>query len=91
MIISFGFEINIVEDCVYHKFSESKHIFLVLCIDDILIATNDICLFHDCKRFVSNYFGMKDLSDASFVIGIQIHQDRSRGILRLSQRRQSQS
>ena len=24
---SFGFEINIVEDCVYHKFSGGKHIF----------------------------------------------------------------
>ena len=91
MIISFGFEINIIEDCVYHKFSGSQHIFLVLCINDILLATNDICLLHDCKRFVSNYFGMKDLSDASFVIGIQIHRDCSRGILGLSQRRQSQS
>ena len=29
---------------------------------------------------------MKDLCDASFVLGIQIHQDRSRGILGLSQR-----
>jgi len=29
---------------------------------------------------------MKDLGDASFVLGIQIHQDRSRGILGLSKR-----
>jgi len=29
---------------------------------------------------------MKDLCDASFVLGIQIHQDRSRDILGLSQR-----
>ncbi|RVW60929.1 Retrovirus-related Pol polyprotein from transposon TNT 1-94 [Vitis vinifera] len=29
---------------------------------------------------------MKDLGDASFVLGIQIHRDRSRGILGLSQR-----
>ncbi|RVX05968.1 Retrovirus-related Pol polyprotein from transposon TNT 1-94 [Vitis vinifera] len=31
-------------------------------------------------------FEMKDLGDASFVLGIQIHRDCSRGILRLSQR-----
>ena len=30
VIVSFGFEINMVDDCVYHKFSGSKHIFLVL-------------------------------------------------------------
>lgn len=30
---------------------------------------------------------MKDLSDASFVLGIQIHRNRSGGILGLSQKR----
>jgi len=86
VIISFGFEKNIVEDCVYHKFSGSKHIFLILYVDDILLATNDIGMLHDTKRFLSKHFEMKDLGDASFVLGIQIHRDRSRGVLGLSQR-----
>ena len=42
VIISFGLEMNVVDDCVYHKFSGSRHIFLVLYVDDILLATNDI-------------------------------------------------
>jgi hypothetical protein len=29
---------------------------------------------------------MKDLGEASFALGIEIHRDRSRGILRLSQK-----
>ena len=37
-------------------------------------------------RFLSKKFEMKDLGDASFVLGIQIHRDRSRGILGLSQK-----
>ncbi|KAL5738483.1 hypothetical protein ACOSP7_031244 [Xanthoceras sorbifolium] len=86
VIISFGFEINAVDDCVYHKFSGSKHIFLVLYIDDILLATNDIGLLHETKRFLSKKFEMKDLGDAYFVLGIKIHRDRSRGILELSQK-----
>ena len=86
IIISFGFEVNMVDDCVYHKFSGSKHIFLVLYVDDILLATNDIGMLNDTKRFLSRYFEMKDLSNASFVLGIQIHRDRSRGILGLSQK-----
>ena len=32
------------------------------------------------------HFEMKDLGDASFVLGIQIHRDRSQGILGLSQK-----
>ena len=86
MITSFGFEINIVEDCMYHKFSGSKYIFLVLYIDDILLAINNICLLHDTKRFLSNLFEMKDLGDVSFVLRIHIHLVHSRDLLGLSQR-----
>ncbi|RDY05984.1 hypothetical protein CR513_10100, partial [Mucuna pruriens] len=31
VIASYGFEAIIVYDCVYHKFSKSKYIFLILC------------------------------------------------------------
>ena len=52
---------------MYHKFSGSKYIFLVLYIDAIVLATNDICLLYVTKRFLSNIFEMKDLGDAFFV------------------------
>jgi hypothetical protein len=60
--------------------------FLVLYVDDILLATNDKGMLKDTKNFLSKNFEMKDLGDASFVLGIEILQDRSRGILDLSQR-----
>ena len=85
VITSFGFEVNIVEDCVYYKFNGSKSIFLVLYVDDILIASNDVGLLHDTKRFLKRNFEMKDLGDASFVLRIEILRDCS-GILRLSQK-----
>ena len=71
-VISFGFEMNVVDDCVYHKFSESKYIFLVLYVDDILFATNDIGMLHETKIFLSRNFKMKDLGDTSFELGIEI-------------------
>ena len=76
-MVSFGFEINMVDECVYHKFSGNKHIFLVLYADDILLVTNDIGLLHETKRFLSNNFKMVDLGDTSFVLGIKIHCDGS--------------
>ena len=79
------FEVNLVEDCVYHNFSGSKVIFLILYIDDILIATNDLALQHDTKKFLTKHFEIKDLGDASFELGIQLLRDRSHEILRLSQ------
>ena len=44
VITSNSFEVNLVEDCVYHKFSRSKFIFLILYVDDILLASSNIGL-----------------------------------------------
>ncbi|RVX07895.1 Retrovirus-related Pol polyprotein from transposon TNT 1-94 [Vitis vinifera] len=86
VITSFGFKKNTVDQCIYLKFSGSKFIILVLYVDDILLASSDVGLLHETKRFLSSEFDMKDLGNASFVLGIQIHRDRSRGILGLSQK-----
>ena len=86
VITSFGFKENTIDQCIYLKFSGSKFIILVLYVDDILLASSDVGLLHETKRFLSSKFDMKDLGNASFVLGIQIHRDRSRGILRLSQK-----
>ena len=53
--------------------------------DDILLATNDKGLLHEVKQFLSKNFDMKDMGEASYVIGIKIHRDRFQGILGLSQ------
>ena len=86
VVSSFGFESNIVDECIYLKFCGSKFIFLVLYVDDILLASNDKDMLHQTKNFLFKNFEMKDLGDASFVLGIEILRDRSQGILRLSQR-----
>ncbi|RVW88542.1 Retrovirus-related Pol polyprotein from transposon TNT 1-94 [Vitis vinifera] len=86
VIASFGFKENTVDQCIYLKFNGSKFIILVLYVDDILLASSDVGLLHETKRFLSRKFDMKDLGDASFVLGIQIYRDRPRGILGLSQK-----
>ena len=86
MITSFGFKENTVDQCIHLKFNRSKFIILVLYLDDILLASSDIELLHETKRFLSNKFDMKDLGNASFVLGIQNYRDHSRGILGLSQK-----
>ena len=85
VITSFGFEENVMDQCIYQKVSGSKICFLVLYVDDILLATNDRGLLHEVKQFLSKNFDMKDMGEASYVIGIKIHRDRLRGVLGLSQ------
>jgi len=55
VISSFGFEANQVDDYLYQKFSGSKYIFLVLYVDDILLASNDIGLLHETKKFLTDF------------------------------------
>ena len=44
---------------MYLKVSGSKVIFLILYIDDILLATNDLGLLHETNKFLSSNFKMK--------------------------------
>ena len=77
-ITTFGFNENIVDRCIYLKISGSKFAFLVLYVDDILIASSDLGLLRETKDFLSQNFEMKDMGDTSYVIGIEIFRDRSR-------------
>ena len=85
-IKGFGFEENVEDNCVYAKFKNGKYIFLILYVDDILLASSDINLLMETKKFLSSNFDMKDLGEASFVLGIEIHRDRRKGVLGLSQK-----
>ena len=91
VITLFGFKENVIDECTYHKFIGSKFIFLVLYVDDILLASSDIVILHETKRFLSNNFEMKDLGDAYFVLRIHIYRDRNWGILRLSQKKKKKN
>jgi hypothetical protein len=55
-------------------------------VDDILLTSSDVSLLLETKRFLSSNFDMKDLGEASFVLGIKIHRDRRKEVLRLSQK-----
>jgi hypothetical protein len=54
-------------------------------VDDILLTSSDVSLLLETKRFLSSNFDMNSLGEASFILGIEIHQDRKNGVLRLSQ------
>ena len=85
VISSFGFTENLVDECVYLKTVGNQFIFLVLYVDDILLASSNMKLLKETKTFLSNNFDMKDLGEASYVLGIEIKRDRKQGVLGLSQ------
>ena len=65
-----------MNQCIYQKVSRSKICFLVLYVDDILLATSDKGLLHEVKQLLSKNFDMKNMGDTTYVIGIKILIDR---------------
>jgi hypothetical protein len=55
-------------------------------VDDILLVRSDKNLLFETKGFLLSNFNTKDLGDAYYVLGIEIHRDRTRGVLDLSQK-----
>ena len=79
-----GFTENTVDQCIYMRVCGSKYIFLVLYVNVILLAANDTNILVETNQFLFSHFDIKDLSEASHVLGIQILHDKSSGIMRLS-------
>ncbi|GJX53915.1 retrotransposon protein, putative, ty1-copia subclass [Tanacetum coccineum] len=76
---------NLDEPCVYQKASGSNVTFLILYVDDIIIMGNHIPSLQSVKDYLGKCFAMKDLGEATFILGIKIYRDRSKRLIRLSQ------
>ncbi|KAL0298824.1 UNVERIFIED_CONTAM: Retrovirus-related Pol polyprotein from transposon RE1 [Sesamum radiatum] len=85
VIRGYDFVKNDFDPCVYKKVSGSSVVFLVLYVDNILLIGNDIKMLGDKKAWLSTQFSMKDLCEASYILGIKIFRDRSKRILGITQ------
>ena len=84
-IKAYGFEKNPDEPCVYKLIKDQTVVILVLYVDDILLIGNNVAKLSDVKNWLAEQFQMKDLGNASYVLGIQILRDRKNKLLALSQ------
>ena len=84
-IKEFGFSQNLDEPCAYKKTIGSAVVFLVLYVDDILLIGNDVSVLQSVKIWLSKNFSMKDLGEATYILGIKIYRDRTKRLLGLSQ------
>ena len=71
---------------MFKKTSGSTVVFLVLYMDDILLIRNDVFMLTSVKIWLLKEFSMKDLGEASFILGIKVYRDRPNRMLGLSQK-----
>ena len=80
-----GIEQNVDEPCVYKLTNEQIVVFLVPYVDDILLIGYNVVKLSEVKTWLAEQFQIKDLGNASYVIGIQNIRDKKNKLLALSQ------
>ena len=84
-MLSNGFERSQYDSCVYIKFVDGSPIYLLLYVDDMLIAAKSKKEITTLKAQLSSEFEMKDLGAAKKILGMEIKRDRNSRLLFLSQ------
>ena len=81
-----GYTRSKFDSCVYFsKLSDMSHIYLLIYVDDMLIACKSRKEIQKLKEQLASEFEMKDLGAAKKILGMDITRDRKRGVLTLSQ------
>ena len=59
--------------------------FLILYVDDIFLIGNDMEFLDNIKGYLNKSFSIKDLGEATYILGIKIYRDRPTRLIGLSQ------
>jgi len=84
-LLNHGFSLS-EHHCVYVKKTNVEIIFLILYVDDILLAESNLEMINATKEWLSSIFEIKDMGEGRYVLGVEIVRDRPRKLLGLCQK-----
>ncbi|MCO5614707.1 hypothetical protein L7F22_068991 [Adiantum nelumboides] len=81
-----GYKRSETDHCLYtRQAKDGSLIILILYVDDMLLAGRQMAEISALKSTMAKVFDMKDMGDASHILGMHIQRDRSKKMLYLSQ------
>ena len=86
-IVSHGYIKSPYDSCAYHsKVEDGSHIYLLLYVNDMLIASQNLLAIQRLKSLLGSEFEMKDMGVAKNIFGMEIKKDRDQKKLFLCQK-----
>lgn len=85
-MLSEGFKQCKSDYSLYVKQYNGQFVYLLLYVDDLLLAGTDIECVNETKDLLKKHFCMKDLGIAKYFLGISIEQNIINGILKINQK-----
>jgi transposase InsO family protein len=73
------------DNCIYVQRTDEDTVYLLLYVDDLLLACRSLSKLTAVKEQLSSLFSMKDMGEAQYILGLQITRDRANRTLSLSQ------
>jgi hypothetical protein len=75
-MLAHGYSRSNYDHCIYLKqFPNGSFVYLLLYVDDMLIASHDKSLIDELKAQLSHEFDMKDIEPAKKILGMEIQCD----------------
>lgn len=90
-LLTIGFIRSENDYCLYILSDENKRLYLILYVDDIILAGPDLGQLNEIKIKLMEKFSMKDKGSLEHFLGLEISYDRDEGILRIHQSRYIES
>jgi len=84
---SYGYRASEADPGLYIYNGKTADIYLLVYVDDILIASKDSALIKGVKQRLSESFDARDLGEVSSYLGMTITRDRGSGTIKISQPR----
>ncbi|KAL0431935.1 UNVERIFIED_CONTAM: Retrovirus-related Pol polyprotein from transposon TNT 1-94 [Sesamum radiatum] len=82
---SLRFSKSSYDPCLYFKYDNDMLVFLVLYVDDMLIASPSLTLIVELQRNLCKTFEMKDLGNVKKILGMTIERDQKNSTIFLNQ------
>ena len=80
-LITLGFQASQYTPSLYFRDVNEKRTFLLVYVDDILIASTSKKEIVAIKRELKELFDIRDLGEANLFLGMRIHHDKEKGVV----------